>query len=96
MYDDLVRRLRSVCENCKLWDGNKCCLDGRCTSQIRAEAAEGGMKMYEELVANLREQAEWAEANEWETPITLSDDLKAAADAIEKLSALLKGEPDHV
>ena len=31
----------------------------------------------------LREHAEWARANEWETPITLGDDLAEAADRIE-------------
>lgn len=35
------------------------------------------------LVNALREHAEWARANEWETPITLSDDLAEAADRIE-------------
>lgn len=35
------------------------------------------------LVNALREHAEWAKANEWETPITLSDDLAEAADRIE-------------
>ena len=35
------------------------------------------------LVNALREHAEWAEANEWETPITLGDDLAEAADRIE-------------
>ena len=40
----------------------------------------------EEIVKALREHAEWAQANEWETPITLSDDLAAAADLIEKLT----------
>ena len=35
------------------------------------------------LVKALREHAEWAEANEWETPITLGDDLAEAADRIE-------------
>ncbi len=39
------------------------------------------------LVDALREDAEWAKANEWETPITLGDNLTAAADMIEKLSA---------
>ena len=28
------------------------------------------------LVNALREHAEWAEGNQWETPITLCDDLK--------------------
>ena len=40
----------------------------------------------EEIIKALREHAEWAQANEWETPITLSDDLAAAADLIELLS----------
>lgn len=35
------------------------------------------------LVNALREHAEWARANEWETPITLCDDLVEAADRIE-------------
>lgn len=35
------------------------------------------------LVNALREHAEWARANEWETPITLCDDLAEAADRIE-------------
>ena len=37
----------------------------------------------QELVNALREHAEWAQANEWETPITLGDDLTEAADRIE-------------
>lgn len=37
----------------------------------------------QELVNALREHAEWARANEWETPITLCDDLTEAADRIE-------------
>lgn len=36
-----------------------------------------------EIIAALREHAEWAAGNEWETPITLGDDLSAAADLIE-------------
>lgn len=35
------------------------------------------------LVNALREHAEWARENEWETPITLCDDLAGAADLIE-------------
>ena len=35
------------------------------------------------LVNALRNHAEWARANEWETPITLGDDLAEAADRIE-------------
>lgn len=37
----------------------------------------------QDLVNALREHAEWARANEWETPITLGDDLVEAADRIE-------------
>lgn len=36
-----------------------------------------------ELIKELREDAEWAEANEWEVPIMLSDHLRTAADIIE-------------
>ena len=39
------------------------------------------------LVNALREHAEWARANEWETPITLGDDLTEAADRLENQSA---------
>lgn len=46
--------------------------------------------MYKELADRLREHAEWAAANEWETPITLGDDLAQAADAIDKLQAELE------
>ena len=42
-----------------------------------------------ELVEQLREKAEWARGNEWETPLCLADDLTAAADAIERLQAEL-------
>lgn len=35
-----------------------------------------------ELVNALREHAEWQRGNEWETPITLGDDLAEAADRI--------------
>ena len=37
----------------------------------------------QELMNALRKHAEWAQANEWETPITLGDDLAEAADRIE-------------
>ena len=36
----------------------------------------------QELVNALREHAEWQRGNEWETPITLGDDLAEAADRI--------------
>lgn len=38
------------------------------------------------LVESLREDAEWARGNVWETPITLGDNLTAAADMIENIS----------
>ena len=41
----------------------------------------------QDLVNALREHAEWARANEWETPITLGDDLAEAADRLENQSA---------
>ena len=37
----------------------------------------------QDLVNALREHAEWQRGNEWETPITLGDDLAEAADRIE-------------
>ena len=36
-----------------------------------------------ELIKALKEDAEWAHGNEWETPITLGDHLDAAADRLE-------------
>ena len=38
-----------------------------------------------ELIPALRLDAEWAHANEWETPIMLGDHLDAAADALAAL-----------
>lgn len=40
MYDELIKRLRASCENCKLWDGYKCCLKGECSAHTRLEAAD--------------------------------------------------------
>ena len=42
-----------------------------------------------ELIKALREDAEWAHANEWETPITLGDHLDAAATALESMQTQL-------
>lgn len=42
--------------------------------------------MYEDLIDSLRTHVEWARANEWESPITLGDDLEEAANALEKLT----------
>ena len=36
----------------------------------------------QELIQKLREHAEWAAGNEWETPLMLGDDLTAAADRL--------------
>ena len=56
-----------------------------------------------ELIPALRADAEWAHANEWETPITLGDHLDAAADAlaayedlgtVEELAALKEATTD--
>ena len=46
--------------------------------------------MYDELISSLREEAEWAAGNEWETPIMLYDHLKQAADAIQELQRLVE------
>ena len=40
MYEELIKRLKASCYNCKLWDGYKCCLKGECTTQTRLEAAD--------------------------------------------------------
>ena len=56
-----------------------------------------------ELIQALHSDAEWAHANEWETPITLGDHLDAAADAlaayedlgpVEELAALKEAKDD--
>ena len=43
-----------------------------------------------ELIKALKEDAEWAHANEWETPITLGDHLDAAAAALEAAEKRVK------
>ena len=52
----------------------------------------------QELIQALREHAEWAAGNEWETPITLGDDLTAAADRLDNqnthIAALQKAIED--
>ena len=45
------------------------------------------------LVNALREHAEWAEGNQWETPITLCDDLAEAADRIEAQTKEIYAKP---
>lgn len=50
---------------------------------------ERGNMTDQELICALHEHAEWAQANEWEVPITLGDDLKAAADRLERMAKAL-------
>lgn len=38
----------------------------------------------EGLISTLREYADWADENIYEVPITLPDDLRSAADMLEK------------
>ena len=42
-----------------------------------------------ELIKALKEDAEWAHGNEWETPLTLGNHLDTAADALEMADAKL-------
>ena len=37
-----------------------------------------------DLLENLKLDLEWAEANKWETPICLADDLRQVIEIIEK------------
>lgn len=65
MYDELIKRLKSQCYDCKLWDGEKCCLKGDCSAHTRLEAAD----TIEELSKELERSKEWEkfwekEANE--------------------------------
>ena len=39
---------------------------------------------HEEIAETLREYAEWADANIYEVPLRLPDDVRAAADMLEK------------
>ena len=48
------------------------------------------------LVNALREHAEWAQANEWETPITLCDDLAEAADRIEAQANRIEAQAKEI
>lgn len=60
----------------------------------------------QELVNALRAHAEWAEGNQYETPITLCDDLAEAADRLENQNAhiaalqqeieKLRGQNEHL
>lgn len=45
---------------------------------------------HKELIERLHIDAEWAEGQEWETPICLQDDLREAIAVIEKLDQVEK------
>ena len=55
MYDELVKRLKSQCYDCKLWDGEKCCLKGDCSAHTRLEAADA----IEELLKAAKAMHTW-------------------------------------
>lgn len=40
MHDELIKWLRVFCEDCKQWDGCKCCLKGECSQQKILQAAD--------------------------------------------------------
>lgn len=42
-----------------------------------------------ELIKRLLEYAEWADANEWEVPLCLGDDLRETAAYIERAENIL-------
>lgn len=45
----------------------------------------------DDLIARLKLDLEWAEANEWEAPICLSDDLFEAIEYIKWADNIIKG-----
>ena len=45
----------------------------------------------DDLIARLKLDLEWAEANEWEAPICLSDDLLEAIEYIKWAGNIIKG-----
>lgn len=53
------------------------------------------MKDIETLKADLLQLAEWAEANIWEVPITLPDDIKEAITMITELFHQVSGDCRH-
>lgn len=53
------------------------------------------MKDIETLKADLLQWAEWAEANIWEVPITLPDDLRDAVACITELFHQVSGDCRH-
>lgn len=61
------------------------CVCGKWVKKSAASSAEN-------LAQNLREYAEWADANQWETPICLGDDLRKAADYIEMMEGRMSDD----
>lgn len=49
---------------------------------------------YQEIITQLREYAEWADANIFEVPIMLPEHLRQAASIIERVGAALCGNKD--
>ena len=39
----------------------------------------------DDLIEGLREDLEWCEANEWETPITMGDHIEQAIELLERM-----------
>lgn len=48
----------------------------------------------QDLVNALRSHADWAKENEWDAPITLSNDLETAADAQCRCQTVKEGRND--
>lgn len=48
------------------------------------------MTKIDELIENLEADAEWASANEWESPICLSDDINGALTILRVIAILNK------
>ena len=58
--------------------------------RARVEATLESEKMnVDEIVRALRENAEWCDANEYEVPLCMGDNQRAAVDLIESLQAQL-------
>ena len=47
-----------------------------------------------DLLSHLEEQAEWCDANKWEIPITMGDDIREAISVIEHMSQCRGSQPN--
>ena len=65
MYDDLVKRLRVACMNCKLWDSIHCCINGPCDGLISIEAADAIEELQEKLITTETDLSDFKEAMAW-------------------------------